>query len=842
MYPYQQPDQQTASAAITVNADITPPNITVTPNGGNITPSTPITITVDDKNTGNSGISEVSYHWIFGTTTDTSPHTNSSYSNTLYSPSSNGPGGQNTLVVYAKDNSPQKNNTMNNIFYYSIVTGDTTPPKITVTPNDGSITYGSNIKVSASDTNNISLLTSVWDDDFANGKRTTSSSMDIAFPFQSGTHTLKVAARDASPNSNPTDWEPHVFTIGNSTTTTSDKSGPNFSISSDYDNIIVPGSTIYISVADDNGLKKFGYGWDTTNYTYRDDVAATTGISTTVFNVKVPDSFTNSQTHTLYLYAIDNSANSNNNSFSKVYTVNSSTTNTPTNPASSDLTPPTLSMSQSTGSIASGATITVTAADSSGIYDIGYAWNSETTRQVLSNSSSTNFSTTITVPNYSGTNVLKVYARDKTSNYNPTGWIPYTYTIGGTTNNDTTAPTLTLNKTSGTLQSGETITITAADSSGIYDIGYAWNSETTTQVLSNSSSTTFSTNIPVPNYSGSNVLKVYARDNTSAYNFTGWKPYTYTIGGTTNNDTTAPTLTLNKTSGTLQSGETITITAADSSGIYDIGYAWNSETTRQVLSNSSSTTFSTTITVPNYSGSNDLRVYARDKTSAYNPTGWNSYRFTIASTAASSGTAFSDVSPSLCGNEAYTAITEMAKRGIITGYNSTTFGPNDPVTRAQFAKMMDLALNISLVTPSSPTFKDVPTSSDLFPYTYVESAKSYLTGYSRSDGMYFDPNGNALREDMAYALVVAKGYKSLASSVDANRLNTLYTDASNVTSSLAKYIVIAYDKNIIKGYPDQTFKPQGTLTRSETAILLYRVIFQSVSDGSTSTGEKVPVN
>ena len=39
----------------------------------------------------------------------------------------------------------------------------------------------------------------------------------------------------------------------------------------------------------------------------------------------------------------------------------------------------------------------------------------------------------------------------------------------------------------------------------------------------------------------------------------------------------------------------------------------------------------------------------------------------------------------------YAAITDLASRGIIGGYQDGTFGPDNPVTRQQFAKMIVLA-------------------------------------------------------------------------------------------------------------------------------------------------------
>jgi len=81
---------------------------------------------------------------------------------------------------------------------------------------------------------------------------------------------------------------------------------------------------------------------------------------------------------------------------------------------------------------------------------------------------------------------------------------------------------------------------------------------------------------------------------------------------------------------------------------------------------------------------------------------------------------FSDVYP----NTLYAAeIKLLAKRGIISGYGDGTFGPNRPVTRQQFAKMIVLTLGYDVSALSACGFKDVDDRLDpndpLYPAGYV---------------------------------------------------------------------------------------------------------------------------
>ncbi|MGE5329999.1 MAG: Ig-like domain-containing protein [Deltaproteobacteria bacterium] len=222
---------------------------------------------------------------------------------------------------------------------------------------------------------------------------------------------------------------------------------------------------------------------------------------------------------------------------------------------------------------------------------------------------------------------------------------------------------------------------------------------------------------------------------------------------------------------------------------------------------------------------------ANNKTSAY------SFSFTTAAeapvvppvTPPVSTINFSDL---LANHWAYKAVSEMTAKKIINGFTDGTFRPNATVTREQFATMMVRALNLPITEPKTPTFKDM--NSKHWAYKYVESAKSYLTGYKKSDGTYYYKGSiNATREDMAYALVKAKGLENQAA--DIAKLSTIFKDANKISPVLRKYVLIAYENNIISGYTDNTFRPAGALTRAEAAALLYNATMQQ----EDTTDEKV---
>lgn len=193
-------------------------------------------------------------------------------------------------------------------------------------------------------------------------------------------------------------------------------------------------------------------------------------------------------------------------------------------------------------------------------------------------------------------------------------------------------------------------------------------------------------------------------------------------------------------------------------------------------------------------------------------------------TFATNGGRFTDVPEN---HWAYEAVMCMADHGILLGRGDGTFGPEDVVTREEFAAMMVRALKLETVSPAQPTFIDVPRWH--WAYGYVEASKNYLTGWRLSDGSWrYKPTENAVREDMAVALVKAKKWDNV--SYDDSKLDVLFSDADSISKSCRKYVAIAVDKGLMTAYGN-IFNPQGVLTRAQAAILIYNA---SIVSGSGS--------
>lgn len=202
-------------------------------------------------------------------------------------------------------------------------------------------------------------------------------------------------------------------------------------------------------------------------------------------------------------------------------------------------------------------------------------------------------------------------------------------------------------------------------------------------------------------------------------------------------------------------------------------------------------------------------------------------------------TGFSDLKE---GHWAYKAVMWMVGKNIISGYPDNTFKPDKVISRAEFSSIMVLALNLPKKTPEKETFIDI--KKDNWAFTYVESAKYYLTGFRTKEGDKFWPGREAVREDMAVALVKAKGYQN--EEIDESILDE-FIDKDSISSNLRKYVAIAVKHGIMKGNPApdgnmKVFRPQNFLTRAEAAALIYSSLQQEEEKVTYDEAGSLPEN
>ncbi|WP_168735563.1 S-layer homology domain-containing protein [Cohnella fermenti] len=163
----------------------------------------------------------------------------------------------------------------------------------------------------------------------------------------------------------------------------------------------------------------------------------------------------------------------------------------------------------------------------------------------------------------------------------------------------------------------------------------------------------------------------------------------------------------------------------------------------------------------------------------------------------------------------------VAARGAIEGKAAGQFAPTDSITRAEFAKILALALDIDNESATTSKFTDVSSSAWYAPYVAVAVEKGIINGRSATT---FDPTATITRAEMATMIARAlKSVKGIEGTDNANAALSAFSDANEINPSLKDGVAFAASKNIILGSAGE-FKPNDNATRAEAAVIVYRTL------------------
>jgi len=167
---------------------------------------------------------------------------------------------------------------------------------------------------------------------------------------------------------------------------------------------------------------------------------------------------------------------------------------------------------------------------------------------------------------------------------------------------------------------------------------------------------------------------------------------------------------------------------------------------------------------------------------------------------------------------AATYIEALSQRGIVSGFPDGSFRPNEPVTRAQYAAMVDKAFSIA-PSRSYQAFGDV--RSNFWAAPAIESAyeTGFLSGYP---GREFRPGENIPRVQVLVSLANGLGYEpgnAIADSLG------LYQDAGSIPNYATRSIAAATDNDLVVNYPNvNQLNPNRRATRAEVAAFIYQAL------------------
>ncbi len=192
---------------------------------------------------------------------------------------------------------------------------------------------------------------------------------------------------------------------------------------------------------------------------------------------------------------------------------------------------------------------------------------------------------------------------------------------------------------------------------------------------------------------------------------------------------------------------------------------------------------------------------------------------TAAASDSESRISFKDMSSS---HWAYKDVVKLNLRGVIKGYNDSTFRPDKPVTQIEAILM---AVN-NMEGPTGATIDEASESLPIEVPNWVEENCKKEVLFSLQKGLIvpsennFNATAPASRAWIAKLLVRminkekdALGIKGPVSDIK---------DASSIPAWANSYVNLAIKYKLLKGYPDKSFKPSQSVTRSEIVSILSR--------------------
>ena len=163
----------------------------------------------------------------------------------------------------------------------------------------------------------------------------------------------------------------------------------------------------------------------------------------------------------------------------------------------------------------------------------------------------------------------------------------------------------------------------------------------------------------------------------------------------------------------------------------------------------------------------------------------------------------------------FNAVYDAYGRGLMVGESSDLFAPNDSMTRAMLITTLYRMSGSPAVTGENP-YSDVPAGS------YYEKAVIWAMQKGVANGMgggKFEPDTRVTRQQ-AVTMLYRYAVKIAGIRTDERAELGRFTDSAKINAYAITAMRWAVGSGLMKGYPDNTLQPNGTLTRAEAATLL----------------------
>ena len=170
------------------------------------------------------------------------------------------------------------------------------------------------------------------------------------------------------------------------------------------------------------------------------------------------------------------------------------------------------------------------------------------------------------------------------------------------------------------------------------------------------------------------------------------------------------------------------------------------------------------------------------------------------------------------------AVSEMASRGIVKGYEDGSFHPDESIKRAEFCQMIANAFDYQRSASVPHPFSDVGEGDWYYDAVNALYGRGIVAGTSADR---FDPDENITREQMAVILHHTALDREL--SMDSLREYVTFSDDQAVSGYARKAIEAMYKAEFISGVKNAEtegyrFEPQQNATRAEAVSVVLKLL------------------
>lgn len=180
---------------------------------------------------------------------------------------------------------------------------------------------------------------------------------------------------------------------------------------------------------------------------------------------------------------------------------------------------------------------------------------------------------------------------------------------------------------------------------------------------------------------------------------------------------------------------------------------------------------------------------------------------------------YSDLAASYAAEE----IASLTASGILDGFDDGTFRPAEPVTRAQFAKVLTSVLKLKAEPEIATRFRDVPANAWYAGYTGALVKEGITDGVSENE---FAPDQLVTREELAAFFMRALKLTKSAQALPLD--SSIFADFDDISIWARQYVAFAYQIGLLQGSQDEhsnlVYRPKAQADRQALARLAFELL------------------